>query len=396
MLLQADAVASRHHSLSTVAVSWTMTLGAVLLVVAGVVTPLGLRDEIVPGTTQPVDFQYARDLSAWGPITPVRPDLKYGRHCEFGRRINCPGQFQGVDFVETSPGILQSVKRDNSSTVNTTIPANYTEMFASATGDPGNTISGMFDVQYRRWKVNYEDIIDHGEPQAQGDYRYIELLIPQDDIILKEGLVIDLRDNPGIGFRNHTVPVGLAYGGTWSEDLLWLEPVTSCADTNLSVEIQITDTPDSFTNNVTIFFVDRGAFRDLDLTALEAPPWGDNQTLDLFGRAHTAARMYNALAALSFLNLTLPLDPSVQTIPKIDVKNSTFNFSSDIEYSYINSDIVELGDYVALEDTFYGGPYNVSVPDNFVSRYPNGIRKLFASNLTSIGRYLSIPTLGHI
>ena len=137
-----------------------MTLGAALLVLAGVMAPLGLRDEIVPGSSQAIEFEYVRDQTSWGKVTPVRPDRRFGRYCEFGRRLNCPGQYQGIDFVEMPPGSgnLTSVKKDPSSTINTTLPANYTAMFSSGTADVGNTVSGMFDVQYRRWKAQYNDI----------------------------------------------------------------------------------------------------------------------------------------------------------------------------------------------------------------------------------------------
>jgi hypothetical protein len=390
LILRADSVGTAHRSRTTVAVSGTTTLAALLLVVAGVLAPLGLRDEIVPGPSQPVRFEYVRDPTSWGKITPVRPELRFSRHCEYGRRINCPGQYQGVDFVEKPPGSgnFTSVRASNASFVNTTLPVNYTAMFASATSDAGNTVSGMFDIQYRRWTVRFVDIIDNGEPEVQGDYRYIELLIPQDDILLKEGLIVNLRDNPGVGFRNHTVPVGLEYGGTWREDLTWLEPVTSCADTNLTIEVEIQDV-EGFTDNTTISLVDRGAFRDLDLGALETRPWVDNQTLDLFGRAHKAARMYNVLAA-HFLNVSLPQSG---TIPKIVVGDSPFDSNlrsyNSLLFSDVNRDNIMLGQIAGLGSSYSNNTNLTSVkpPAGFVPRYPDGWRRLFASNFTAISRY---------
>ncbi|KFA72653.1 hypothetical protein S40288_03390 [Stachybotrys chartarum IBT 40288] len=191
LILQADSVGTKNLGFVAVALSWTMTLGALLLVLAGVMTPLGLRDEILPSKTEPIDFQYASDPTSWGTVTMARPNRPFGRYCEYGRRINCPGQYQGVDFNETSEGNFRSVKTDDSSTVNTTVPANYTAMFSSATAGAGNTVSGLFDIQYRRWAINFEDIIDHGEPRITGNYRYIETLIPQEDVLLKEGLIVD-------------------------------------------------------------------------------------------------------------------------------------------------------------------------------------------------------------
>lgn len=62
--------------------------------------------------------------------------------------------------------------------------------------------------------------------------------------------------------------------------------------------------------------VDRGAFLDLDISALESRPWLDSQTLDLFGRASKAARMYNVLAA-AFMNISLPLNSSSGIFPRL-------------------------------------------------------------------------------
>ncbi|RYP19737.1 hypothetical protein DL765_003160 [Monosporascus sp. GIB2] len=385
LLLQADSVGTKNRSLSAMAISWAMTLGAILLVVAGIMAPLGLREEIAPGPSEPVYFQYAKDLTSWGRITMPRPDHRFGRYCEFGRRINCPGQYQGVDLNETSPGSWESVKTDNSSTVNTTLPANFTAMFSSATNDAGNTLSGLFDIQYRRWKASQEGIIDHGEPRVRGNYRYIETLIPQDDVLIKEGLIINVRETPGIGFRNHTVPIDLVHGGTWSEDLTWLEPVTSCVDTNLTIQIEIVESLD-WRSNETVYLVDRGAFRDLDLNALESHIWNDNQTLDLFGRAYKAARMYNVFVA-DFLNVSLPLDPDVETIPKIDMqinaRNKTLEANEQL-FSTLNPDVIRIGKIEGIQDYLDGDNQIIPPPDDFVPRYDDGWRKLFASNFTAI------------
>jgi hypothetical protein len=373
-----------------------MTACAVLLVVAGVVAPLGLREEIAahPGAARPHLFQYVKDPTPWGVSTHARPHLPFGRYCEYGRRLNCPGQYQGVDFLEVRPGQLESVKTDESSTINTTVPANYTKMFSSATDDPGNTLSGLFDVQFRRWTVRMVDIIDHGAPRVAADPRPVEVLIPQDDIVIKEGLVVDVRDNPGIGYRNHTVPIGLPHGGVWSEDISWIEPVSACADTNLSIEVDIRANISSFDQIERIYLVDRGAFRNLDLTALESRPWLDNQTLDLPGRAQKAARMYNVLAA-SFLNVSLPINSSSGILPKFDVGNSNDLKPgwSALLFTLLDRDTLKIGPLAPLDDSFDGSGSFVPPPDDFIPEYPDGMRKMFASNLTSIGTLRLSPPL---
>lgn len=361
-----------------------MTASAALLIVASVLAPLGLHDDIVPGESKLLEFQYIKDPGPWGRVTMPRPDTKFSRYCEVGLVINCPGQYQGVYMNETEPGRWESVETDETSTVNLTIPANFTTMFTSATSDRGNTISGLFDIQYRRWKFDQNGVMDKGQPFARGDSRSIGSMIAQDSIQLIEGLIVDMRDTPGIGFRNHTIPVGLDHGGTWSEDITWIEPVTKCADTNLTIEQRVQNTLDAFIDNTTYYIVDRGAFRGLDATALESPPWNDNQTLDLFGRAHKAARMHNVFVASS-LNISLPLDQATEILPKILVKDDAsadaYMFS-DLRFdSILKGQLSGVGGAPPSVPPQYSAG-NGSVP--VLSHYPDGVKRLLALNYSAI------------
>ncbi|KAH7371589.1 hypothetical protein BKA66DRAFT_423949 [Pyrenochaeta sp. MPI-SDFR-AT-0127] len=325
-ILRADAVSSRHVSTSTSVLTWTSTIGAAMLILASVLAPLGLSEKIQPGASRLVEFEYIKDPTPWGRVTMPRPNLKFARYCEVGLAINCPGQYQGTYMNETEPGRFISVETDESSTINTTIPRNYTVMFRSATSDQGNTISGLFDMQFRRWRIDRVGSIDKGQPWVKGESREIESLIPRDTILLKEGLIVDMRENPGIGFRNHTVPVGLEYGGLWSEDITWIEPVTQCADTNISADLRIETSVNSFGENETVTLIDRGAFIDLHNSDIESRPWVDNQTLDLFAHAHKAARMHNVLVASS-LGISLPLNTSTKILPPRPVGTGFFSTS---------------------------------------------------------------------
>jgi hypothetical protein len=380
LLFRADAVNTRQVPWRTRIPSWASTIGAALLVVASVFTPLGLYEEIVAGESTSIEFQYVKDPGPWGRVTMPRPDSWFTRYCELGLTINCPGQYQGVYMKEIEPGHWQSVETDENSTINVTIPANFTTMFTSATSNRGDTVSGLFDIQYRRWKFDKTGIINKGQPFVNGNSRYIGSLIAQDRVLLTEGLIVDMTEDPGIGFRNHTIPVGLEHGGTWTEDITWIEPVTRCADTNLSIEIRSENDLD-FGDNTTFYVVDRGAFLGLDPTALESRPWIDNQTLDLFGRAHKAARMHNVLVASSF-NISLPAE-QIQT--KIVVNDT----SSAPPYMYLESSIdtilrgklTGVGGAPPEVPEYSGG--NSSVP--FVNHYPDGYKKLLALNYSAIG-----------
>jgi len=375
-LFRADAVSSRHLPLSATILSWTTTVCAIILVVSSVLTPLGLYEEIVPGESKLVEFEYGKDPGQWGRVTMLRPNLKFTRHCESGRHLNCPGQFQGVIMNETSPGHFESVELYEGATINLTIPVNYTAMFTSATSNKGNTVSGLFDIQYRRWNLDRWGILDKGQPYVRGESRHIESLITQDDILLREGLIIDMRENPGIGFRNHTIPVGLKHGGIWSEDITWIEAVTRCADTNLSIELRIENSVEDIGDNRTLFIVDRGAFIGLDNTEVESRPWLDNQTLDLFGRAHKAARMHNVLVASS-LNVSLPLDPQTSTLPKIPILDDTLS---------VGFDTISRGPLGMVGSAFPGVPGYSNLSD-FIPYYPDRIVKLLALNYSAISRF---------
>ncbi|KAH6856681.1 hypothetical protein B0I37DRAFT_403183 [Chaetomium sp. MPI-CAGE-AT-0009] len=382
-LLRADSVGVTQRSLPTVALTWAMTLGALLLVVTGIATPLGLYETILPDAVQRVEFAYVRDPTLWGNVTMARPDLKFSRRCEGRLSVNCPGQYQGVYAKETAPGRWESVQTDENSTINTTVPENYTVMFTSATG-PGNTLSGLFDIQYRQWVVEHSNYVDKGEPYVDGTSRLIESLIPQSDVLLREGLVVDMRDNPGIGFRNHSVPEDLAHGGTWSEDLTWLEAVTECVDTNLTIEVRIDRSLETMKSNRTYFIADRGAFQGLKLTDLEAPPWNDNQTLDLFGRAHKAARMYNFILGTT-LNISLPLDASTKTVPKVFIDEDQPGANGNY-FALPDQDSTTMA---ALEplfkpSSFLNSTIIVPRPKGLAPTYPDGSRRLFASNFTAI------------
>lgn len=360
---------------------------AALLVLASTLTPLGIRDEVLPSKLHLVQFQHAPDTSVWSIVTMPRPDMPFTRICESGRNINCPGQYQVVYMNETSPGNFSSVGTDENSTINTTIPANFTAMFYSATSNPGNTLSGIFDIQYRRWKYDKNGIYDKGHIHAVGDASIVENLIPQKSVILKDGLIVDMGDNPGLGFRNHTVPLGLHHGGTWSEDLTWVDPVTKCADTNLTIEYKEIKSQDSFTSQTNISLLDRGAFLQLDITALESRPWLDNQTLDLFGRAYKAARMYNVLVAAE-LNISLPLKMSAKTLPPQYHGSDDFSFGLPTMINPLEAPYLSIGQLAGVGKS--SGNSSINYTHDYIPYYPDRTVKLLALNYTAISKCLEL------
>jgi len=123
-----------------------MTVGAALLVLTSVLAPFDLYEEISPSNPQAVEFRCVRDPSPWGSITMPRPDFKFGRYCEWGRYLSCSARFQGVTMQEIEPAVWQSVREDPASTINTTIPVNFTAMLSSVNTAAGNTITGLLDI----------------------------------------------------------------------------------------------------------------------------------------------------------------------------------------------------------------------------------------------------------
>jgi hypothetical protein len=145
-LFRADAVSTRFVSRPTNILSWTSTIGTALLVVSGVLAPFRLYDIIEPRGSKLIEFKYVKDSNLWGIVIMPRPNVKFSRHYKIGLHINCPGQYQRVFIKKTSLDNFLSQKTDETSTVNLTIPLNFTTMFFSATFNRENTVSGLFDI----------------------------------------------------------------------------------------------------------------------------------------------------------------------------------------------------------------------------------------------------------
>ena len=100
---------------------------------------------------------------------------------------------------------------------------------------------------------------DRGLPFAKGAYRSLDSILLHNKAEVLEGVIADTAE-PGIGFRNHTVPLDLALGGQWTEDVSWVEPQTVCVDTGLSFEIS---TAESKMNISQVDLIDQGGFTNL-------------------------------------------------------------------------------------------------------------------------------------
>lgn len=198
----------------------------------------------------------------------------------------------------------------------------------------------------------------------------LESRILEEQAFPVRGLVVDMVHG-GVGFRNHTVPSGLTQGADWTEDLLWLEPMTECVDTNLTLEYTLP--PEGYFtagNLKDISLIDNGGFANL---IQEYPQFSmdDNQNNPkLRDRAYKAAWLVNVYSAL-VMNVTRP---------------------SPNAFGYLKSDVGQKFPLVSSSFRSAGGPgilfmdssFNTLVPnDNVISTYNNS----FTNTSTTTGIY---------
>lgn len=348
-ILQADTVQMRGVRLSTKLLTWTSTINLLLLTIAGIVTPLGLTETVKSGTASPVQFQYFKDAGPFDQSTPPRPRFEHSRICGLVVPVNCPGAYAGYRSFQNGSDFV-SVPEFPEAIFNTTIPNNLTEIFSSRTSGEGNTLSGLFDIQHRLYEGKRDVNFDRGKTYISGSFSGVQRMLLRNATEAVEGLVVDTRIG-GIGFRNHTLPAGLALGGTWSEDLTWVEPVTECVDTNLTIQF---DSGQSASNtSLAKYLVDGGGFANLapSFPFPGFPLWNDTQNpSELRLRAYKAAWISNALSAI-FLNLTTVSQGGIQAVDsKVGDRHmiGLSNFGSLIDFrtvstSGINGGFLDIG-----------------------------------------------------
>ncbi|KAM5358276.1 hypothetical protein ACJZ2D_015434 [Fusarium nematophilum] len=290
--------------------SWTTTVGSILLIAVGVSAPLGLSEQLELAGEEVVSCTYAPDLGPMGSGTPFRTTYEYSRLCGLSTPSNCPGVDGGYQtWLNGSDGFLESYTTFNKSRniVDLRIPQNVTEAFISGTAN--STVSSIFDIQYRSYErfttayTSTEYPLQNNSLYTTGSMRTLQSLILNNKTELVQGLVVDTI-NGGVGFRNHTIPEQSEFGSSWQEDLLWIEPVTECVDTNLTIEfdkiLYATDNP----REEQSFLVDNGGFVNL---SPDYPSINQNTTQNdpqLGATAYRAAAFNNALAAALY-NLTV-------------------------------------------------------------------------------------------
>ncbi|KFZ23610.1 hypothetical protein V502_01917 [Pseudogymnoascus sp. VKM F-4520 (FW-2644)] len=340
-ILRSDYSQSHRVRSGVAILSWVATASSILLIAVGISTPLGLADQLQLAEDQVVSSKYAPHLGPMGLATPKRTTYEYSRLCGIGVPSNCPGVDGGYQTWEniSNPGTTKEWA-DHYTTFNKSkhiadlrIPHNVTEVFTSATAN--TTVSSIFDIQYRSFKHDstaYEPAEDNEYPLQNNSLYTIELI---------EGLVVDTI-NGGIGFRNHTIPVQTEFGSVWQEDLLWIEPVTECVDTNLTIEFE------------SLFHL------TMDMRG-EQSFLVDNGDPQLHATAYRAAAFNNALTAALY-NLTEGRENSGQAYfgAKYNLSRSEETYMQRIPKLY-GIDISDLnGFYLPLPDMVYNGTGDIT------------------------------------
>jgi hypothetical protein len=335
--------------------SWAILLTTVLVAVAAIVTPLGLYDTVgLNDSPVLVPFQYLVDSSPFGNGTSSPPSHGPSRYCVEGDLV-CPNS-ANTDYIityrnaTTNNGEIVPVRKDNLTSYDMRIPRKYVEFLGSGTSRLGLGVSSPFDIQYRAWEEtkaqqnSRQSKFNNGKPYARGGYRQLDTLLLTNRWDTVEGLIVDTKSG-GVGFRNHTAPAhDLPYGATWTEDILFIEPVTECVDLGITLDFNYTLTSATSTTNLSM--VDQGGFVNINRSAPRMAEGDLQQDPRLTDRAYTAGWSWKFLQMLVW---------------NITDRRSQPNNDADPLFTYLESDI---GKGVKLPIRLDGTPSGTSpVPD---------------------------------
>lgn len=273
-------------------------LATLLVSIAAVVTPLGLYEAVAPNESLTDEhFHHIVDSGIFGQGTPPRNEsLPWSRVCDSGSLSTCPSLTRNPSSVNNS--------------MDTSVPQETVDLFSSGVHVLSDSVSSVFNIQWRSWtwvrlnKNTSAVVSPDNSVYPVGTFRPFATVALDDKLEPIEGLVVDAVHG-GIGFRNHSAPPFTPYGSTWTEDLLFIQPVTQCVDTNLTIEytLPLHDMYSSGPLMTDARLVDKGGFSMLDLTF---PQWNQSETQtnpDLWTRAYQAAWINNVYV-MKLLNVS--------------------------------------------------------------------------------------------
>ena len=289
-----------------------MPVIALVTALAGIITPLGLGDELRPTSERSASFEYAKDTSPFSSGTSPRGLFPLSRKCWYGEQLRgapgaCPYTGDGVHVSVGDSGFNIS-----NNGLTTDIPDILREIFGSGTAGRPTTVSNFFDIEWRQYTANVDENYNGGKPFGIGQYRQLQSLILEGEYILVEGLIVDAKVG-GLGFRNHTVPSGLTWGAIWKEDILFIEPEAVCVSNNLTIDFRIRHNYTAGDSRISdLRLVDQGGFADLNTTMPEYDDMNPQANPELRRRAELGAWLNNANTMLVY-NITNPREANGTT-----------------------------------------------------------------------------------
>jgi hypothetical protein len=283
VILRTDSTSSKGRNPRINVISTLTLISTILLAVAGVVSPLGLsQGPLLQSGYKVTAASYVPDTSPMGQATPSRGRYTYGRICGALEPVICPGNDTG-----NTTRIAQSI----------------IDTFSSTTHGP-------FKMQYRRFMLG---TAGYNYSMVQDAFSLLQSLVLRTDLFGVEGLVVDMSSKPGVGLWNHTMPA-VAKGGVWSEDLLWMEPVSSCVNTNLTLNYRLGNVS-AIAGDVVI--TDRGGIVNL---TRDYPTFDrDGQNINLYDHAYKGAVLYNFFLMQALGNVTRNQSFVGNTFPSNDL-----------------------------------------------------------------------------
>jgi hypothetical protein len=280
-ILSTDVSNSTHVGKRVTLISTLSTITTVLATVAAVITPLGLVSAFRQDATK-ADLHPVNDNKAlYIPMTP-RNNYSETRFCtgSLYQAVPCPGQ---TLVNVTGIGALQT---------DLYIPQNITTTFTST------PYSSPFDLQYRRYVLSNNDYNVSGlfpRPQLS----VANSIALRNQLYAVSGIIVDTTDTPGVGVGDVQVPI-LPHGATWNQEIMWIEPVTSCVDLNFTLGYQLdasaTISSQFPSPSLNISIVDNGGFSNL------------NVTYPVIGRNGQEVTMDDRAKKLAFLSIAYIMD----------------------------------------------------------------------------------------
>jgi hypothetical protein len=217
----------------------------------------------------------------------------------------CPGSKTQIEYTLDPLDNTTATDYEIVGTYDALVPQSLLELYQSGLDDLPETVSSFFDIQTRQWTTATDPKKENGKPFLVDAFRMLEPLVLNNAIEAKEGLVVDTKQGQ-IAFRHHRTPNQVGAGAEWSEDLLVLEPVTECVNTNLTIEFKIPPNGQlGGSDDTSLTLIDNGGFVDLvqhyptmNVTTSQEDP-------QLRFRAYKAAWLVNVYSML-ILNVTRP------------------------------------------------------------------------------------------